>query len=176
MFSRSKLALTLLSVSLCSCAKPKEAITPPTEVQESVTQAESSTDQKDENEGTVKLSRTIREACGLSDSEAHFKFDSAVIRSADSGTLDKVAVCFISGPLAGEQMKLIGRADPRGGSEYNIVLGGSRSDNVKIYLVRHGMTADSISATSRGELDASGNDEAGWLQDRRVDVMLASEL
>jgi hypothetical protein len=29
-------------------------------------------------------------------------------------------------------------------------------------------------ATSRGELDATGTDETGWAQDRRVDIDLAN--
>jgi peptidoglycan-associated lipoprotein len=72
-------------------------------------------------------------------------------------------------------MNLVGRADPRGGDEYNLVLGGSRGDNVKSHLVDQGMDPDHISSASRGEMDATGTNEAGWVQDRRVDVKLASE-
>lgn len=129
-----------------------------------------------ESEGTIQISKTIKDACGLSDSEAHFKYDSSVVQDSDSSTLNKVALCFVTGPLSGERMNLVGRADPRGGQEYNIMLGGSRSESVKSHLVAQGMTADSILATSRGALDATGNDEAGWREDRRVDVRLASEL
>ena len=41
------------------------------------------------------------------------------------------------------------------------------------YLGSHGMTRGRIAASSRGELDATGTDEAGWARDRKVDVTLA---
>lgn len=173
MYSRLKVAVPLLSAILSSCAKQEPPVSPTTDEAEPTA---SSLAPAAESEGTIKISRTIQQACGLSDSEAHFKFDSAVLRAADSDSLGKIATCFIDGPLAGEQMSLVGRADPRGDEEYNVVLGGSRGDNVKIYLVSQGMNSSNIVATSRGEMDATGNDEAGWQQDRRVDVKLASEL
>jgi peptidoglycan-associated lipoprotein len=35
-----------------------------------------------------------------------------------------------------------------------------------------GVAQDKMHDTSRGELDATGTDEAGWRRDRRVDVKL----
>jgi len=35
-----------------------------------------------------------------------------------------------------------------------------------------GLSAAKIATTSRGKLDATGSDEAGWAKDRRVDVVL----
>jgi peptidoglycan-associated lipoprotein len=69
-------------------------------------------------------------------------------------------------------MKLVGHADPRGDDEYNMVLGGQRADHVSDALTRKGMGADKLAATSRGELDARGQDEGGWSKDRRVEVMI----
>lgn len=174
MFSKSSLSLVLISASFYSCAtsKPPETESPQAEPPEATA---ASPVKADESQGTIRFSKTIQQACGLSDSEAHFKYDSAVLQTSDSETLDKVAICFISGPLAGEQMNLTGHADPRGDEEYNEALGGNRSENVKSHLVTQGMKDENISATSRGELDATGNDEAGWREDRRVDVKLASE-
>jgi peptidoglycan-associated lipoprotein len=71
-------------------------------------------------------------------------------------------------------MKLIGRADPRGDSEYNMVLGGRRASSVATTLEQLGMSSQKISSTSRGEMDATGTDEATWAKDRRVDVLLGS--
>lgn len=175
-FSKSGIALSLLSALLCSCAKPKDAASPPNQEAETVLQTAEKPVPPPDAEGTIQISRTIKKACGLSDSEAHFSYDSSTVRDSDSSILNKVAVCFVTGPLSGEKMNLVGRADPRGEPEYNVVLGGSRSENVKLHLVSQGMNADSILATSRGELDATGDDEAGWREDRRVDVRLASEL
>jgi len=118
------------------------------------------------------IAAEIRTACGLSDKDAYFDFDSAKLDGADKAILQKVAACFDSGPLAGRAMRLIGHADPRGDSEYNMVLGGSRADNVKQYLETRGLPSDKLATTSRGELDATGNDEESWAHDRRVDLVL----
>jgi peptidoglycan-associated lipoprotein len=55
-----------------------------------------------------------------------------------------------------------------------MVLGQKRADNVKSAIVSAGMTAAKALTTSRGELDASGSDEATWSKDRRVDIVLGS--
>ena len=49
-------------------------------------------------------------------------------------------------------------------------LGDNRAEAVKAYLVGLGVSGDKIRTSSRGELDASGTDEAGWAIDRRVDI------
>jgi peptidoglycan-associated lipoprotein len=176
MFSKSNIALSLLSASLFSCATEKPPRAPTPQASEArVAETAAAAVPTDFEDGTIKISKTIREVCGLNDDEAHFRFDSAVIQNADGGMLREVAACFIDGPLAGESMRLVGRADPRGEGEYNLLLGGRRGDNVKTNLVSKGMNPDQISASSRGEMDATGTDEASWMQDRRVDVMLASE-
>jgi len=119
------------------------------------------------------ISAEIRTACGLSNQDAYFDFDSAKLDGADKTILQKVAACFESGPLAGRAMRLIGHADPRGDSEYNMVLGGARADNVKQYLESLGLGGDRLATTSRGELDATGSNEETWTHDRRVDVVLS---
>jgi len=128
--------------------------------------------QKSPQRGLVMIAAEIRRACGLSDKDAYFDFDSAQLDGADKTILQKVAVCFESGPLAGRTMRLIGHADPRGDSEYNMVLGGSRADNVKQYLESRGLPGNRLATTSRGELDAMGRDEDTWAHDRRVDLLL----
>ncbi len=176
MFAKSKVVFPIFSVFLGSCARTPPPADPTVEAQASAPEPTPRTARAVEDRGTIQVSRTIQEACGLSDSEAYFEYDSAALLSSDSRLLDRLATCFISGPLAGEHMSLVGRADPRGDEEYNFALGGRRSNSVKDHLVRQGVNSDNIGATSRGELDAIGNNEAEWQQDRRVDVKLASEL
>jgi len=129
--------------------------------------------QKSPERGLVMIAAEIRTACGLSDEDAYFDFDSAKLDGTDKTILQKVAACFESGPLAGRTMRLIGHADPRGDSEYNMVLGGARADNVKQYLEARGLDGDRLATTSRGELDATGSNEETWAHDRRVDVVLS---
>ncbi|HEY2408333.1 MAG TPA: OmpA family protein [Polyangiaceae bacterium] len=125
-------------------------------------------------DSSVKISDEIRRACGLSDEDAYFAFDSARVTNNEYDVLKRVATCFESGPLAGKSMKLVGHADPRGDDDYNLVLGGHRADAVKEYLNRAGLRESKMATTSRGEMDASGTDEASWAKDRRVDIMVAN--
>jgi peptidoglycan-associated lipoprotein len=123
----------------------------------------------------VHVASNILEACGIDDAPSKsplFAFDSAAISSRDQRLLDQVATCFETGPLAGRSLTLTGRADPRGTEEYNLNLGNRRATGVRHYLENHGIDADRLNATSRGALDATGTDEDGWAQDRRVDVDL----
>lgn len=127
----------------------------------------------DGSKGAVNISEDIRKACGISEAEAKFDFDSAKIRAGEAPVLDKLVTCFTSGALAGRSMRLVGHADPRGDEEYNLVLGGRRSDAVKSYMTRAGLKEAQAQTTSRGEMDAEGTEEATWANDRRVDVVLA---
>ena len=71
-------------------------------------------------------------------------------------------------------MQLVGHADPRGDDNYNLALGGKRADSVKHVIVSRGMPATKVLTSSRGEMDATGNDESTWAKDRRVDVRSGS--
>lgn len=122
----------------------------------------------------VSISDEIRTRCGIPDEDAYFQFDSARVTSSDRSPLDLVAKCFTQGPLAGHSVKLVGRADPRGSSDYNLTLGQSRADAVGGYLDARGLAKDKTQPTSRGAMDASGSDEGGWKHDRRVDVILGN--
>ncbi len=128
----------------------------------------------DATRGQINISDEIRKACGISDADAYFDFDSANVQSEARNVLNKLAKCFIDGPLKGRKMNLVGHADPRGEEEYNMVLGGRRADNVQHFLVSAGLPTGQAMTTSRGEMDATGTDEAGWAKDRRVDVVLAN--
>ena len=121
----------------------------------------------------VAIAPEIRKACGLSDAEAYFAYNSDRLRSKDAGVLDKLARCFIDGPLKDRGMLLVGHADPRGDEEYNLVLGGRRAGTVERSMVQRGLASNRVTSSSRGEMDASGNDEPSYARDRRVDVLLA---
>ena len=128
----------------------------------------------DATKGNINISDEIKKACGISDAEAFFAYDSANIRAEDKAVLTKLATCFTTGPLKGREMRLVGHADNRGEEDYNMLLGQRRADNVKSAVVSAGMTAAKALTTSRGELDATGSDEASWSKDRRVDIVLGS--
>jgi len=120
----------------------------------------------------VRISDEIVKACGISEPDAYFAFDSANLRDQDAKVLMQVVTCFVSGPLKGRSLKVVGHADPRGSSDYNMTLGQSRADSVTTYMVRKGMDKAKAESTSRGAMDATGSDEPTWARDRRVDMML----
>ena len=102
-----------------------------------------------------------------------YDFDRSDLQTGDRATLAKVAECLTTGPLKGRSVKLIGRADTRGESNYNMALGAQRAGGVADYLAHLGVARARLDVTSRGELDAVGLDDVGFRIDRRVDIVLA---
>jgi peptidoglycan-associated lipoprotein len=121
----------------------------------------------------VHIDDKIRKACGISDDDAYFAYDSANVGPGDRRVLGLIATCFERGPLAGQELRLVGHADPRGPDDYNVALGMRRAQSVQGYLVREGLSKAKVDTSSRGALDASGSDESGWAKDRRVDMLAA---
>jgi peptidoglycan-associated lipoprotein len=111
--------------------------------------------------------------CGISADEAFFPFDSAAVQQTSVKPLKEIAKCFTSGPLKGKAMSIVGHADPRGDGDYNFALGQKRADAVAGTLNALGVGQGQVSTTSRGAMDATGNDEPTWAKDRRVDIKLA---
>src|SRR5580698_2186211 len=101
-----------------------------------------------------------------------FDFDHFELSSQDRNVLQQIAGCVTTGPLKGRKLALVGRADPRGTEEYNLGLGDRRAHSVDEYLLRLGVNGHAIGSSTRGALDASGNDESSWRVDRRVDLEL----
>lgn len=122
----------------------------------------------------VVIDDRVLAACGLpSNGDApHFAFDSADLAPSGRDALDQLARCMLEGALKGKRLRLVGRTDPRGEDEYNMALGGQRAETVARYLHERGVPDERLVRTSRGKLDAQGNDESTWALDRRVDVEL----
>lgn len=123
--------------------------------------------------GSIQIEDRILKACG-DIPEAHFAFDSASIQSQAQTSLIAVARCFVSGPLKGQGMKLVGHADPRGTDSYNIGLGQKRAGSVAEFLSEKGLPLGHVATSSVGAAEAKGTDEQGWAEDRKVDVLLAN--
>jgi peptidoglycan-associated lipoprotein len=126
---------------------------------------------------SVYLSDSLRRACGITTVNTikdtpKFAFDQSDILPEDRDVLAEVARCLTTGALKGRAVKLVGRADPRGTQEYNMALGERRANAIIKYLAALGVAAPQMTDTSRGALDATGSDAAGWRQDRRVDIDL----
>ena len=173
---RMFLILGLVALPLVGCAsEPQKPPATSDKANDSAGQASrSGADKNPEKRADINISEEIRKACGLTQAEAFFAYDSSRLRASDQPVFQKLATCFTSGPLAGRKMLLVGRADPRGEEEYNLVLGDSRAQSVQRALVSLKMRQEQIQTSSRGEMDAEGASEEGWARDRRVDVLLAS--
>ncbi len=96
----------------------------------------------------------------------YFGFNQSSLAGDASGTLNSNAECL---KKANRPVNLVGRADPRGTTEYNMALSDRRAQSVKEHLQRLGIDASRLRPVPRGALDASGTDEASWAKDRRVD-------
>ncbi len=123
----------------------------------------------------IAVSGDLATLCNLKAANAtspKFDYDKDELAPEDRTVLDQLAACLTSGAAKGKSVALIGRADPRGTEEYNLGLGSRRANTVSQYLSRLGVGEPQLAVTTRGALDATGKDEAGWQQDRRVDVQL----
>jgi peptidoglycan-associated lipoprotein len=173
LLSVTSLAVLATLTVACGATKPPAAksadVAPPAASSEAATRSATSASPTASN---VAISDEIRAKCGISDEDAYFPFDSSMLTTNDHSPLQQVATCFTKGPLAGHGLKLVGRADPRGSSEYNLTLGQARADAVGSYLDGHGISKSKTQTTSRGAMDATGSDEGSWQRDRRVDVLL----
>lgn len=126
---------------------------------------------KDPNKASIVVDEKIAEMCEIP--TAHFDFDSSNLGDDAQAALDALATCFSEGPAKGMGMRLVGHADPRGTEEYNMALGSRRAGSVADYLGGKGLDETSLETSSKGELDATGTDEASWAADRKVEIFLA---
>lgn len=174
-FSTAILGATLMLSAVAGCGheETKPAVVPTTTTTAApVALAPASPGKTNSN---IYLSDALRKACGIATIESvkeapKFDFDKDAILTEDRDVLAQVAQCLTTGPLKGRSVKLVGRADSRGTTEYNMALGERRANSVMKYLTGLGVGAAQLTETSRGALDAKGHDEAAWRDDRRVDI------
>ena len=172
--SLAPLALLLLA----ACGDPKKPAETPTTPVATVTPPTTTSAAPGKSEKmAVNVDDDIIKACNLKfeniEDAPKFDYDSESLTTGEKNVLEAIARCLTNGPLKGKSVDLVGRADPRGETEYNMTLGAKRARSVHTFLGGLGVPAEKLRDTSRGELDAKGTDEDGWRKDRRVDVRLA---
>ena len=173
------LALTLIAVLSGACGAEKKppvaAVTPPVATVAPTPTTTGAPTGKAEKMA-VNVDDDIIKACSLKfeniEDAPKFDYDSDGLTPGEKNVLEAIAKCLTTGPLKGRTVDLVGRADPRGETEYNMTLGAKRARSVHTFLGGLGVPGDKLRDTSRGELDAKGTDEEGWRKDRRVDVRL----
>ena len=95
-----------------------------------------------------------------------FDFNESALTTEATAVLARDADCL---KKVGRAVTLVGHTDPRGTQEYNLALSEKRAQSVRDHLGRLGAEGTKMSILPRGSLDAKGNDEPSWAQDRRVD-------
>ena len=96
----------------------------------------------------------------------YFDFNESVLTTEATAAIDRDADCV---KKTNHGVTLTGRTDPRGTEEYNLALSDKRAQSVKSRMSQLGVSND-MKINARGEMDATGKDEAGWAKDRRVDA------
>jgi peptidoglycan-associated lipoprotein len=103
-----------------------------------------------------------------------FETDSTDLTTQAKATLDAQAIWLTR--YAALRFTIEGHADERGTREYNIALGARRAQNVRDYLVAHGIAATRIQTISYGKERpvAVCNDNTCWSQNRRAVTVLTT--
>jgi len=96
-----------------------------------------------------------------------FGYNEFELSSTNTSAVDRNAECIKKGSRS---VTLVGHTDPRGTPEYNLALSDKRAQAVKRRMRDLGISEQNLFLVPRGEMDASGTDEASWSQDRRVEV------
>jgi peptidoglycan-associated lipoprotein len=174
-------ALALALAALVACSKDKKVAKPTVDtgkapVAKAVTPEQLEKLPEDQQVSpTLNIGGDIVKMCGIkaaATSNPTFDYDKDELSPEDRSVLDQLATCLMTGALKGKGVNLVGRADPRGTEEYNLGLGSRRAQSVSSYLTRLGVGEPQLAVNTRGSLDATGTDEAGWAKDRRVDITL----
>ena len=97
-----------------------------------------------------------------------FSFAQSALDEAARASLNRTGECLLEVP--NRAVFLTGHTDPRGTEEYNIALSERRAQVVADYLARLGIDPARFRVIPKGETEASGLDESGWAEDRRVEI------
>lgn len=173
--SSKKFSLTLLTtfVLLAGCNNEEPPKTPAAVGNDTLItdQEAAAIPEKSPNQGNVQIDSKLAKLCELP--SAYFPFDSANLSPASHKAMQALVDCFTAGKAKGESLRIVGHADPRGETDYNFGLGQQRAGSVAGHLQKLGLDESRMETSSRGELDATGSDEASWAKDRKVELFLA---
>lgn len=107
----------------------------------------------------------------LSRRVVYFDFDRAELRNEDAAIVAAHAAYLSGNP--GTRARLEGHTDERGTREYNIGLAERRAQAVRRAMMLQGVAENQLATVSFGEERpaVSGDDEAAWSQNRRVEIV-----
>jgi peptidoglycan-associated lipoprotein len=102
----------------------------------------------------------------------NFEYDEADITSEAEGILrDKVDILRANPAVS---LRIVGHADERGSTEYNLALGARRAESVRTFFTGFGLEGGRFQTSSLGEEQPLVNrsDEAAWAQNRRAEFTI----
>jgi peptidoglycan-associated lipoprotein len=106
-------------------------------------------------------------ACSVG--SVYFAYDSSDLDGRARNQLEANARCLSARSGAAT---VVGMTDPRGTEEYNLALGEQRAQSVVRYLSNLGVDQQRLAPHSLGEEQARGEDETGWVEDRRAEFQV----
>lgn len=101
----------------------------------------------------------------------YFDLNKSTIRPDAEKTLQQNLEWFRQNP--GRKVSIQGNCDPRATEQYNISLGKRRAEEVRKYLIKHGVDGNLLDVVSFGKemSTCKGKDESCWAKERRVDFV-----
>ncbi len=101
----------------------------------------------------------------------YFDYNRATIKKESYSVLNQITHLLTQCIGEKKQIEIAGYTDSRGRASYNKRLSQRRAENVKHYLVKHGIPTSMLDAKGYGESDpvASNMTEAGRKQNRRIE-------
>lgn len=79
-----------------------------------------------------------------------FDFDSAQLRPEGAAVLDRLVSALQTPDLRDSRFRIEGHTDAKGDAAYNLRLSQQRADEVRRFLVAHGVSLPRLSAVGRG--------------------------
>ena len=100
----------------------------------------------------------------------YFDFDQYTVKTDYNAMIERQGKYLAANPQL--SIKVEGNTDDRGGAEYNLALGQKRAEAVVRALKVYGVKETQLEAVSFGKEkpNATGDNEAAWSQNRRVDL------
>lgn len=121
-------------------------------------------------EGDVNSGNAENGNIGASDenlSKIYFDFDSFTLNDESKDILTKNSTIIKKRDMT--VIRIVGHADERGSSSYNLALGQQRANSIKKYLTDLGVKSEALKIESMGEEQPSapGSSEEAYAQNRR---------
>jgi len=162
---------------LAACASTPLEEQPPASVTDKGESATTTPSSSTDTRGVASVDASTRPLDPLNDPSSplakrsiYFEFDSFVVKPEYQSVVEVHGKYLVAN--ASRRVTVEGHADERGSREYNLALGQKRAEAVKSRLRLIGVAETQIETVSLGEEKprATGQDEATWAENRRVDL------